>query len=125
MVLLTELPIFQNTCLDLEKVAIQEEATKMYQKDENNDNDTDSGIGDSTPPSPTWTYDEDVGDNLIQPDQQYSLNESFNMKFIYREKSIQEATDGKYNDIFEFCILSFWIIFIALKYYQIDISSIF
>ena len=108
MVLLSDLPIFKNTCLDLEKVAIQEEATKMYQQDENNDNDTDSGIGDSTPPSPTWTYDEDVGDNLIQLDQQYSLIESLNTKFIYREKSIQEATDGKYNNIFKSCILSFF-----------------
>ena len=107
MVLLTDLPIFKNTCLDLEKVAIQEEATKMYQKDENNDNDTDSGIGDSTPPSPTWTYDEDVGDNLIQPDQQYSLNENLNMKFIYRQKAKQEAADGKYNNILEFCNYQF------------------
>ena len=104
MVLLTELPIFKDTCLDLEKVLIQEEATKICQQNENDDNDTDSGIGDSTPPSPTWTYDGDAGENLKQSDRQYSLNERLNMKFIYGEKSSQEATDGKYNKIFQFCI---------------------
>ena len=104
MVLLTELPIFKDTCLDLEKVAIQKEATKLCPQDENDDNDTDSGIGDSTPPSPTWTYDEDVGDNLMQSGRQNDLDERLNMKFIYDEKSSQEATDGKYNKIFQFCI---------------------
>ena len=94
MVLLTDLPIFKDTCSDLEKVAVQEEATKTCQQNENDDNDTDSGIGDSTPPSPTWTYDENVGDNLMQSDHQCSLKERFNMKFIYGEKSSQEATDG-------------------------------
>lgn len=104
MVLLTELPIFKDTCLDFEKVLIQEEATKICQQNENDDNDTDSGIGDSAPPSPTWTYDGDAGENPKQSDRQYSLNERLNMKFIYDEKSRQEATDGKYNKIFQFCI---------------------
>ena len=93
--LLTELPIFKHNSSYLENIATKEEATRTFQQNENDVDDIESGIGDSTPPSPTWIYDEDAGGIGIQSDHQYSTNEFLDIRFVHGEKLKHEGTDGK------------------------------
>ena len=67
MVLLTELPIY-NHISHLENVETQPDKKKLFQPNETEFEDTDSGLGDSTPPSPTWTCDQESEEIQIESD---------------------------------------------------------
>ena len=84
MVLLTELPIYNNMS-NLEDIETQAEEKKLFQLNETEFEDTDSGLGDSTPPSPTWTCDQESEDIQIESDALHNTDKRSDTKFIYSE----------------------------------------
>ena len=98
MVLLTELPIFNHNLSDLQEIdnGTQEERTNKNIAKETDFEDTDSGLGDSTPPSPTWTFDEDAHDIEDASDKQMYTNERSDIKFTYSKNLSHEMKSGKF-----------------------------
>ena len=84
MVLLTELPIY-NHISHLENIEPRAEEKKLFQPNETEFEDTDSGLGDSTPPSPTWTCDTESEGIQTKSDVLYDTDKRSDTKFIYSE----------------------------------------
>ena len=58
--------------------------------------DADSGLGDSTPPSPTWTYDEDCEESSIGIERSTPCFKKTFGTFSYLEEEYINKQNGKY-----------------------------